>query len=460
MADFVEFQNKFKGDLITPEHPDYLQAIDRWAHNAARRAKIVAFVKDNEDVVLALKYAKAAGLRIAICGGGHSASGASSSEDGLVIDLSRYINGATIDAEKKLAFIGGGALWKTVDNEAIKYGLASVGGTVNHTGVGGLILGGGYGWLSGEHGLVIDNLATVVVADGRVLTASATENEDLFFGIRGGGSNFGVVTEFVLRLHPQRRTVFAGPIIFTPDKIPQLQPVLDSWWGNVKGNEGMVLGMTRGPDGQPGILAVLFYNGSAEEGRKNFKAFYDLGPVADLAAEIPYEELNNMQNYLATPQKNYYMTGAQLSVKPSQDLTVEHFNRIIELSGDGSQFLTAVLLELWPHNKINTIPADATPYRRDLTGNALVLVRWEGEDPALLEKAKEAVVAMKSLLTPGQAYGNYNPDSDYAGLPADAKAPESKVEGLFRQHYPKLQAIKKKYDPEMIFNKWFAITPA
>lgn len=126
------FKTAFKGDIVTPSDPDYDQAIARWAKNAARKAAVVAFVKDSEDASLAVKYAKGANLVIAIKGGGHNPSGASSSEGGLVIDLSRYLNGVTVDAKKKLGYVGGGAIWETVDKTAIEHGLATVGGTVNH----------------------------------------------------------------------------------------------------------------------------------------------------------------------------------------------------------------------------------------------------------------------------------------------------------------------------------------
>ena len=128
----VSTLTEFKGDLVRPGDPGYDDALKRWAANATRKASIVAFVKDEEDVALAIKYARDSGLPIAIRGGGHSAAGASSIENGLVIDLSRYLNGVTIAAEKQLAYIGGGALWETVDKAAIENGLASVGGTVNH----------------------------------------------------------------------------------------------------------------------------------------------------------------------------------------------------------------------------------------------------------------------------------------------------------------------------------------
>lgn len=132
MSDFASFQKTFKGDLITSAHPEYAKAIARWALNAQRDAKIVAFVKDGDDVSLAIKYAKENKLPVAIRGGGHSPAGASSSEGGLVIDLSRYLNGVRVDPDQKVVVIGGGALWETVDKAAIEHGLATVGGTVNH----------------------------------------------------------------------------------------------------------------------------------------------------------------------------------------------------------------------------------------------------------------------------------------------------------------------------------------
>jgi FAD/FMN-containing dehydrogenase len=131
MSDFDTFRKAFKGDLILPSDPDFPTAVARWAVNSERIAKIIACVKDNEDVVFAINHARANQLPIAIRGGGHNPSGASSSQDGLVIDLSRYINTVRVDPKEKLAYVGGGALWATVDKEAIKYGLATVGGTVN-----------------------------------------------------------------------------------------------------------------------------------------------------------------------------------------------------------------------------------------------------------------------------------------------------------------------------------------
>jgi len=132
MSEFLSFQKVFKGDIVVPSHPDYDAAIVRWAPNAERKAKIIAFVKDAADVSAAITFSKASKLALAIRGGGHSCSGASSSQDGVVIDLSRYLNGVKIDPENQLAYVGGGAVWSTVDKAAIEHGLAGVGGTVNH----------------------------------------------------------------------------------------------------------------------------------------------------------------------------------------------------------------------------------------------------------------------------------------------------------------------------------------
>ena len=194
MSDFTDLKSNFTGDLVTLTDPDYFVSIARWAANAQRRPKFVAFVRTPSDVALAIAFARANHLSIAIRGGGHNPAGASSTEGGLVIDLSRHLNQVRVNPEQKLAYVGGGALWETVDKEAIKHGLATVAGTVNHVGpisvvdetssdlgdrpvseglfclayfrynltvIISLTLGGGYGWLTGKYGLAIDNLVQV-----------------------------------------------------------------------------------------------------------------------------------------------------------------------------------------------------------------------------------------------------------------------------------------------------------
>jgi len=457
MADLQAFKNQFKGDIVTPSDADYENAITRWAVNANRRSKIVAFVKDEADVALAIKYAKANALPIAIRGGGHNPAGASSIEGGLVIDLSRYINAVRVDAAKQLAYVGGGSLWETVDKEAIKHGLATVGGTVNHTGVGGLILGGGYGWLSPQHGLAIDNIAqaTVVTADGSTITANENENNDLFFGIRGGGCNFGVVTEFVLKLHPQRRTIYAGQLIFPPPALERLVGLIAEWYPKAGENEAIFHILAIGPDGKPAIVVCPFYNGTEAEGRENFKAFFDLGPVVDMTKEFPYEALNSLQNPMLLHGQGRYFKGVSHNKIDAQKV-VKMYEKVVEMSRENSGLSPTVLFEYFPLGKINSVPSGATAFRRSSDPSILIAMGWKGISEENTERARALVyefikISQGEKVEASQRLGYTNYDLD-AEVPDKAK--------LVFENYPRLQAIKKRYDPENIFNKWFAISPA
>ncbi|TCD66652.1 hypothetical protein EIP91_001070 [Steccherinum ochraceum] len=453
------FRAEFKGDLITPDDEGYDVSIHRWAHNAIKRAGIVAYVKDPEDVARAIKYAVAAKLDIAIHSGGHSPAGNSSTKGGLVIDLSRFINHVNVDTEKKLAYVGGGANWGMFDAATIKHGLAGVAGTVHHTGVGGLATGGGYGWLSARHGLTIDNVATVVTADGSILKANDKENPDLFWGIRGGGCNFGVVTEFVMKVYPQRTTVFCGIVVFHPEKLDKIAAYLDDWWPRATENEGIVVILTRGPDGSPNVVCFVNYNGTEAEGRAAYKPLFDIGPLVDTAKDMDYLQLNVITNSLAEPGLNYYFKGALLSRdKPSADLNQEKFAKIMDLTKDRAH-TTACVLEYIPHTKINSVPEGVTPFRRDLPGNILINSQWKGDEPEKLASARELTHGIAELFINEVGYGNYGTDQD-AMLTRPGQTSPDKVKALFRENYPRLQTIKKKYDPNMIFNKWYNITPA
>ncbi|KAF5339322.1 hypothetical protein D9611_009894 [Ephemerocybe angulata] len=472
------FTDIIKGDVITVDHPEYISSLARWAKNAERKARVVVFVKDADDVSRSIIYAKENNLQIAIRGGGHNAAGASSAEDGLVIDLSRYLQGVRVDAKEKLAYVGGGALWKHVDAEAIKYGLATVGGKVNHlppvkTGVGGLTVGGGHGYLSDRHGLTIDNLkqVTIVTASGATLTANESENEDLFWAVRGGGSNFGVVTEFVFQLHPQRATVFAGAILFPVQKAKELVEATTKWLENIKADESMTQVYAVDASGKLLIAAFVFFNGSEEEGRMKFKSLYDIGPAVDLAKEIPYEELNGLMGTELDHGKSYYLSGLSQK-KPCYEATVELIQKLSESSKTGLR--PAVGFEYMSQAKVNSVPVSATAFRRQLAYNILCNIQWDGEGPDRTDEARLLAREMTEIILRGQGtlseaekqgYTNYGHD---LSLPTslsiaphlDHQGPSSKVERAFTTNYPRLQQIKKKYDPDVIFNKWYPIEPA
>ncbi|KAF8631121.1 hypothetical protein AX15_002468 [Amanita polypyramis BW_CC] len=453
----------FKGDIVRPGDVDYDQAIKRWVANAARKASIIAFVKDEQDVALAIKHARDNGTPIAIRGGGHSPSGASSIEGGLVIDLSRYLNGVTIDVQNRLAYIEGGTLWETVDQTAIKYGLASVGGTVNHTGVGGLTLGGGFGWLTGSHGLVIDNVvdATVVIADGSVLTASEDENPDLFFGIRGGGCNFGVATRFTIKLHPQRSSVYAGHLIFPPPLYKSVFDVLEAWWPKAGEREGILAFHTNDPStGEPILLCTVFYNGSVEEGRRNFKALLDLGPVQDTTGDIPYEQMNAMHNVFVPHGNGVYMKPVAHG-GPDYAINERFLAKLAELQLKDMK--CTVLCEYIPLNKMKAVPNGTMAFHRTGNTNMLTFLQWDNSTGDRSLEAREiarevcgSILGDKSRLDDPSFFGYGNYDGEAL---VDVKDCLNRAEAAFGINYPKLQLIKRKYDPDNIFNKWFPIVP-
>jgi FAD/FMN-containing dehydrogenase len=205
----------FRGRLISAEDADYDTARALWNGAIDRRPRLIARCAGAADVVAAVRFARDHDLEIAIRGGGHNVAGTAVCDDGVVIDLSA-MRAVRVDPGGRRAWVQGGALWGDVDHETQAHGLATTGGIVSHTGVGGLTLGGGVGWLMRKHGLTVDNLlaADVVTGDGRLLRASEDEHSDLFWALRGGGGNFGVVTSFEFRLHPVGPVVLAGPIVW------------------------------------------------------------------------------------------------------------------------------------------------------------------------------------------------------------------------------------------------------
>ncbi|KAF9452161.1 FAD binding domain-containing protein [Macrolepiota fuliginosa MF-IS2] len=478
--------NHVNGDVLTPDHPEYTKSLHRWAINAEKRAAIIVFVKDEADVATAIAYAREQHLSIAICGGGHSPTGASSIAGGLVIDLSRYMNGVRVDPVEKLAYVGGGALWGTVDRTAIEYGLATVSGTVEHANRCGrvgdlqasfvvpnlrlasrLTLAGGFGWLCPEHGLVIDNLAqvTVVSADGVARRASETENPDLFFGIRGGGCNFGVVTEFVLRLHPQRRTVFAGSVTFTADKLESIVEATKAWFPGASPKEGVLMMPTCLPDGTPVVVLYIFVNGNEKEGRAKFKWIYDLEPFEDTAKEIPFELLNTIQNAITEHGNGVYWKGVTVA-GPDYETTAKAHERIAQVAGDG-RFTATAIYEWWPLQKVVSVPPENSVFHRIPRPNCLILIGWPGETNSeeKVDEARGYAHEIATLVAGGvnevmdaklRGYNNYDPE----GIKDDKDEVKDKAKTNFGDHYPVLQKIKKKYDPENIFNKWLAIMPA
>ncbi|MGN6172011.1 MAG: FAD-binding oxidoreductase, partial [Streptosporangiaceae bacterium] len=208
----------FRGDVIARGHDGYDDARAVWNGAVDRRPRLIARCSGTADVAAAVRFARDHDLEIAVRGGGHNVAGTAVCDDGIVIDLSA-MRAVLVDPAGRTARVQGGALWGDVDHETQAHGLATTGGIIGHTGVGGLTLGGGIGFLMRKHGLTVDNLveAEVVTAEGSMVRASTDEHPDLFWALRGGGGNFGVVTSFRFALHPIGPTVMAGPVFWAAD---------------------------------------------------------------------------------------------------------------------------------------------------------------------------------------------------------------------------------------------------
>ncbi|KAG9046099.1 hypothetical protein FS837_005086 [Tulasnella sp. UAMH 9824] len=366
--------NKLKetlsGEVVCPGDEGYEYGITRWSDSCSKQAAYVVFPKNDQDVAEAIKFAKEQSLELAVYSGGHSFSGSSSTEGGLVIHLNKYINYARCDPEKRLLYVGGGATWEIVDKVGMEHGLATVAGTVNHTGVGGLSLGGGYGWLTGRYGMTVDNIVqlTVVLASGEIVTANEKEHPDLFWGCRGGGGNFGVVTEFVFKAHPQRPTVFITYLLYTMDKLEGVLNAIREWEENPGPDEGLHWGCMRvlpGMEpGPPTIIVIYFYNGEAAEGRKAGKMFYDIGPMAEKAMEeLPFVQLNSLQNEPSGHGGRKYIKGLPNRSVP----TLEAVQAVLEaqdevIKSHPGLVHSGIMSLAAPAQALMAVPMEATAY--------------------------------------------------------------------------------------------------
>ncbi|KAK9857404.1 FAD linked oxidase [Penicillium brevicompactum] len=447
--------------IYTPDSENYKQSLIRWSDTGIKPAGVVVQPTQASDISVALLWAQENAIEVAVKGGGHSTAGTSSSAGGLVIDLSR-MNGVTVDTSRKTITAQGGATWREVDETGAAHGLAAVGGTVNHTGVGGLTLGGGYGWLSGQYGLTIDNLlsATVVLADGRVVKASLSENEDLFWGLRGAGYNFGVVVDFTYQAYEQKDPVYSGLLAYTPDKLEGVIGALNAILTEPDSRLGAMCAFALSPDGSgPMILVVGFFNGSREEGESKFASFTTLEPVLNTLDLIPYSMVNTLQNPQATYGDRKTLKG--IFYQPALD---PKFARVIfndfmsKIQSEPDMATSAILLEFYDMRKTCEVPLESTSLAsRNFTQNGLISLRWTDATKDLEHRAwaREAQDKWKAELD-----AKSSDQGDESNVPQYinyAEPGDSAVSSIYGQNLGRLQGLKVKYDPNNVFHKMHAI---
>src|SRR5262245_26413040 len=313
----------FRGRQTRADHADYDTARAVWNGAINRRPRLIARCIGSADVVAAVRFARDHGLEIAIRGGGHNVAGTAVCEDGIVIDLSA-MRAVRVDPADRRAWVQGGALWGDVDCETQAHGLATTGGIVSHTGVAGLTLGGGVGWLKRKHGLTVDNLlaADVVTAGGRRVRASEDEHPDLFWALRGGGGNFGVVTAFEFRLHPVGPDVLAGPILWDASDVGEVLRFYRDFVRDAPDELGTVVRLGTAPPlpvipetlhWRPVVMVGTCYSGPIEEGEQALRALRAFRtPLLDLVRPTPYAGFQSALDSTVVHGWSYYWKSTHL----------------------------------------------------------------------------------------------------------------------------------------------------
>jgi FAD/FMN-containing dehydrogenase len=438
----------FSGELIVPGDPSYDQARSVFNAMIDRRPAMIARCATTADVAAAVGFARESGLVVAVRSGGHSVAGLSVCEGGIVIDL-RGLNTIEVDPTAKTARAGGGVLWGELDAATQAHGFHTPGGRVTTTGIGGFTTGGGYGWSSSKHGLTCDNLisAEVVLADGSVVTASERENEDLFWAIRGGGGNFGIVTEFELRLHELGPTVLAGLALWALDRAPE---VLRAWRDYVDEAPDELstacVVVTAPPEefvpdhlkGQQALGMAAMYVGDPEEGADVVRPLKDLQPDVDHIQPMPYTAFQAALDPLAPKGVRSYWRGEYMRSLPDEaiDTFLQHAPA---LTAKAPPFSQMVIFRIG--QGVSAVPEDATAFsHRDANYLFHPISVWTdpAEDARLIAANRAFADAMRPFAT-GGAYLNFTPEAHRV---RDAYG---------EQKYRRLVALKDKYDPDNLF---------
>jgi FAD binding domain/Berberine and berberine like len=434
------FRAGFRGPLLSPGDGAYDETRKVWNGMIDRRPALIARCSGVADVVAAVSFARAHGLLVSVRGGGHNTPGVAVCEGGLMIDLAG-MKSVRVDPAGQTARAEGGTTWGDFDRESQLFGLATTGGAISHTGIGGLTLGGGLGWLAGKFGLACDNLLSVdlVTAEGRILKASADENAELFWGLRGGGGNFGIVTSFEYRLHAVGR-LLAGPVLYPFAKAKEALALYRDFATSIPDELNTVAALMNSPDGDPLAAVVVCYNGSVEAGERVLRPLRTFGPpLADEVAPMPYCKVQTLFDEAFIRGRRYYFkSNFTRSISDAAIATlVEHF------ATAPSRLSMLYFQQLG--NSANRVSATATAFsHRDALCEWGCDAVWTDpvQDGANIRWAREVAEAMRPF-TSGSDYVNH------IGL--EAEEGTDRIRAAFGANYDRLVALKNRYDPTNLF---------
>ena len=437
-----------RGRLIRPGDPDYDQARALYNGMIDKRPGLIARCANVADVISAVNFGRENDLLVAIRGGGHNGPGLGSCDDGLVIDLSAMI-GVRVDPAARTVRVEAGCTQGDVDHATHSFGLAVPAGIISTTGIAGLTLGGGSGYLSRRYGLTIDNLlaADVVLADGRFVTASEQENPDLFWALRGGGGNFGVVTSFLFRAHPVS-TVFGGPIFWEARHASEVMRAYRDFLPGAPEALGIFVGLKRVLPTDPfpreywnqdACAIVGCYDGPAEEGSAVLAPLLDSlpAPIFNWMQDMPFPALQSMFDPFFPEGLQWYWKGDFV-----RDLPDEAIDRHIAEAAKSPSQLS--LMHLYPINgAVQRTAADATAWRaRD--ANWSMVIAGVDPDP---EKAGELAAWARDYWA---AVHPFNGEGGYVNFMMEDEG-EARVRASYGENYQRLARIKFRYDPANLF---------
>ena len=433
----------FSGELLRPGESGYEEGRHAFNGLVDKRPAVIARCLGEADIADAIAFAREADLEISVRGGGHSVAGRCLTDGGLMIDLS-LMKGVHVDPESHTARVQPGVSWAQLNRETQLHGLAVTGGVISTTGIAGLTLGGGLGWLMPKYGLATDNLlsARVVTADGRTLTASEQENADLFWGLRGAGANLGVVSSFEYRLHEVGPTVIGGLVAHPFDAAADVLRFYRDWSAGASDDLMTFAGVGHAPDGSGTKLALVVacHIGSPEQAEEDLLPLREFGsPVMVELGPLPYTALNSLlDGGYPTGSLNYWKSGFL------NGLTDEAIDELLARFAACPSPMTAALLEHF-HGEVTRVPVDATavPHREPGYNFAITSV-WN--DPATTGEnvawTKETFAAMQPYLE-GRRYLNYFSEDDVGDDP---------VRAAYGPNYERLVELKAKYDPANLFH--------
>ncbi len=446
-TDIESLQRSLRGELVVAGEAAYDEARRVWNGNVDRRPALIVRALGAADVQQAVTFARTFGLLVSVRGGGHSAPGYGTNDGGLVIDLSA-MKGIRVDPDARTVQVQGGALWRDLDHETQAYGLATTGGTVSNTGVVGLTIGGGLGWLMGKHGLSIDNVvsADVVTADGQFRKASAKDEPDLFWALRGGGGNFGVVTSLELRLHPVTQ-VLGGMVIYPLDQARDVLRFYREFSAGLPDEAEAYAALLTAPQGMPVAALILGYNGPIAEGEKVLAPARSCGkPVLDVVGPMPY---GARQRMLDEPNAIH---GLQRYWRSA--FTEQISDGMIDVMVDGASRFSSPMSALLFFN----MHGAATRVSPTDTAFAARRPQWDFDAIGQWADAKESATHIAWVRA---LWGNLEPHlkgSAYVNHLAADDRPE-KVRSSFGENYSRLRALKAVYDPKNLFRVNANIAP-